>query len=136
MSKKALQVKNLDKIIDAFRKAPKLANEKIEEAGIEALGVLNTYNRDNHRWQHDKHNLQSDIGGKVDGNVMTHGLGFYPSMTQITYQDGSRASYGNRLHEGFGTWAADPWIITGFEKNEKKIQKIYENKIEEMVEEI
>jgi hypothetical protein len=136
MSDSVLHVKNLNKVIDAFRKAPKLAAEKVEEAGIEIVEVLNRHNRYFHEWSHQKHNLQKDIGGKVEGNVITHGLGFYPSQTQITYQDGSKASYGNRLHEGFGTFGADPWIETGVEDNKKKMEKIYNKRMKELVEEI
>jgi len=136
MSKSVLQIKNLTQAIDAFRKAPKLAAEKIEEAGIKVVAVLSTYSKQNHRYTRRFGNLEKDTDGRVDGNVVTFGLGFYPSATRITYRDGTKASYGNAIHEGFGTWKADPFIEDGVKKNTKKITKIYQDKIDELIEEI
>lgn len=127
MSKVSLQLINDEKVLDAFRLFPKEINEEFEMVAIEAGGILTNYARNeaNHKYKHRDHNLEKDTGNSVkkgrDSIILTFGLGFYPSQTQVSWR-GERVSYGTILHEG----SFDDKFITGtWEDNENKVNRMF-----------
>ena len=136
MSTAALQIKNLESLIDTFRLFPKKISEELEMAAIEIGELLTVYARDqeNHRWEHRFNNLEKDIGSRVfneDDNIsLAFGLGFYPSMTQVEW-NGDLVSYGTILHDGD---FEDPWIDQTWEQNEKEAEDEYNKTIDDLLE--
>jgi len=129
MSKVSLQLINDEKLLDAFRLFPKEINEEFEMVAIEAGGILTDYARkgENHRWVHQSHDLEKDIGSRIfkrsEGVTLSFGLGFYPSDTTVFWKkENKNVSYGTILHDGeyndkfiFGTW----------DKKESTVQNMY-----------
>ena len=126
----------------AFLRAPDVIQGHLDDAFEEVGELLTDHNRQNHpSWTNRQSNLQDDINSKYTQKkgLLEHGLGFNPK-TKVRSKYGF-FSYGVFQHEGTkrGDKVAikgDQWIFRGFDQNEKKVEKEFNDAIKEGLKEI
>ena len=121
----------------AFLRAPDVIQGHLDDAFEEVGELLTNYNRQNHpSWTNRQGNLQLDISSKYTPKkgLLEHGLGFNPK-TKVRSKYGF-FSYGVFQHEGTKYIKGDQWIFRGFDQNEKRIEKEFNDAFKEGLKEI
>ena len=94
-------------------------NSVFEDAWYDAVKelepILTSYARSNHRYKNQTGNLTRTTMARRIGDELSVFSG---------------AGYAKYVHDGHGTWKADPWLRDTIEKNIPLIERIYEKHLQ------
>ena len=100
------------KLVAAFAKFPGEVRRSLRKAMGEAVEDVAGHARKNHRFNHPPHmtsyRKRYTPSGNLERSIQTE-VGA-EGFSGRAYLDRGIAEYGPRIHEGFGTWAPDPFL--------------------------
>lgn len=113
--------------INIGEKFSKNMQRHLKLAGKQISTLITKTARNDHRYNHRT--------GKLRSATMSKTIESKTKLIIDSYINDGIAPYGKYIHNGTGTWAADPFIDDSIKKNWNKINEIIKKHIDEAIDE-